>query len=108
MHDNELITENGSILKYLFNVVKSSIDYFFYFLFYKMFYIIILAITLIFIYKLYSMFKEKFDEVYLFNLESMSEEERKLFIYTRKMTNINEKSDQKPDLQANKGNIITV
>lgn len=110
MHDNDYNKFNkfdsiNTILSFksLLILLEKIFEYITYLVLYKSFYIMSLVIIILFTYKLYSVFREKFEEVYLFNLESMSEEERKLFIYTRKMTIINEKEDNRKEIQANKG-----
>ena len=54
--------------------------------------------------KLYYMAKDRLEEMNVFNVDYMSEEEKKLFYYTRRLTFINEKNIGKAtEISANKG-----
>lgn len=55
---------------------------------------------------IYYLIRERFEEMNLFNLDLMSEEDRKMFIYTRKLTNINEKFSNKAPSMANTGKLV--
>lgn len=59
--------------------------------------------------KIYQSAKERFEELNLFNTDCMTEEEKRLFFFTQKLTNINEKSVGKlAQTSANKGNNILI
>lgn len=69
----------------------------------------ILIILTLFIYaigKIYASSKERFEELNLFNIDKMSEEEKKLYYFTRKLTYINEKNSGKfAESAANQGKL---
>lgn len=65
--------------------------------------LILTTLFIIIVSRFYYSTKEKYDEMNLFNSELMSEEERKLYFFTKRLTTINEKSYKKPEVFVNKG-----
>lgn len=80
----------------ILNKIKSNLTLFFIFL--PIFYVI---------YNIFKTIKLKYDELNLFNVYLMSDEERKLYVFTQKLTNINQKfADNSIETRVNKGKII--
>lgn len=61
------------------------------------------------IYNIFKTIKLKYDELNLFNVYLMSDEERKLYVFTQKLTSINQKfADNSIEIRVNKGKIIYI
>lgn len=65
---------------------------------------ILIVILITIITRVYLAAKERFDELNLFNVDSMNEEEKKLYYFTNKLTFINSKQMRAWEVHANKGN----
>ena len=77
---------------------------------YSNFTLILILSTLVYILvKILKSAIAKYDEMNLFNVSNMTEEERKLHYFTQKLTNINQKNfDKAASIQANKGKLISI
>ena len=65
---------------------------------------VFISLIIIILSKVYYAAKDRLEEMNLFNVDAMNEEEKKLFYYTRRLTFINEKNQGKSaHTLANKG-----
>jgi hypothetical protein len=69
--------------------------------------ILILSTLVYFLIKILKSAIAKYEEMNLFNINNMTEEEKKLHYFTQKLTNINQRYfDKAASIQANKGKLI--
>lgn len=66
---------------------------------------ILIVILITIVTRVYLAAKERFEELNLFNVDSMNEEEKKLYYFTNKLTFINSKQMRAWEVHANKGKL---
>ncbi len=101
------MTNQATSVGYNQNDIENSLIEVILFYFRKYYTIILIILPIVYFFSIIiSKIKDKYDEMNLFNPYYMTDEEKKLFTYTQKLTFINQKyNDKSVTIQANKGKI---